>query len=270
LSANHAPVSRVGAAVSSVRNPTYEAGLEARFAVAARHSRLVRMLRVAVPAAVALSLATIIGISIFNPFRILMPNLPQMDNLVISGSKITMESPHLSGYTTPDRRPYDIWAKAALQDLTDPDHIELQTLHSKVLMEDQSTTVTLDARTGLFDNKKQTLDLRKDVFVQTSSGYEARLNQAFVDMNNGTVTSDDHVDVKLTNGTLSADRLRISEGGAVVRFEGNVVMNIDHLDTDNANGNAQTANAAPVDSAPPVNVQPAKPRPASSKSTNPK
>src|SRR5262249_40036556 len=118
--------------------------------MAARHSRLVRMLRIAVPAAVALSLATIIGISIFNPFRILMPNLPHIDNLVISGSKITMESPHLSGYTTPDRRPYDIWAKAALQDLTDPDHVELQTLHSKVLMEDQSTTVTLDARTGFF------------------------------------------------------------------------------------------------------------------------
>ena len=135
-------------------------------------------------------------------------------------------------------------------------------------MEDQSTTVTLDARTGLFDNKQQTLDLRKDVFVQTSTGYEARLNQAFVDMNNGTVTSDDHVDVKLTNGTLSADRLRISEGGAVVRFEGHVVMNIDRLDTDPANGNAQTANATPAESAPPPNVQPAKPRPASSKSTN--
>jgi lipopolysaccharide export system protein LptC len=270
MSADHAAISRVGAAVSSVRNPAYEAGLEARFAMAARHSRLVRVLRIAVPAAVALSMATIIGISIFNPFH--MPKVPlSIDNLVVSGSKITMESPHLSGYTTPDRRPYDIWAKAALQDLTDPDHVELRTLHSKVLMEDQSTVVTLDARTGLFDNKQQTLDLRKDVFVQTSSGYEARLNQAFVDMNKGTVSSDDHVDVKLTNGTLSADRLRISEGGAVVRFEGNVVMHIDHLDTDDANAGAQAANAAPSDSTQAANVQPAKPRPSSSKAaSNPK
>ena len=40
------------------------------------------------------------------------------------------------------------------------------------------------------------------------------------------MTSDEHVDVKLLNGTLSADRLRITSGGEVVRFEGNVVMNL--------------------------------------------
>jgi lipopolysaccharide export system protein LptC len=261
-------ISRLGAAVNSIRNPTYDPGLEARFAVAARHSRMVRFLRIAVPAAVALSLASIIAISIFNPFRVLMPQLPTMDNLVVSGSKITMESPHLSGYTTPDRRPYDLWAKTATQDLTDPDRVELKTLHSKVLMEDQSTTVTLDARTGIFDNKQQTLDLRKDVFLQTSTGYEARLSQAFVDMNKSTVSSDEHVDVKLTNGTLSADRLRISEGGAVVRFEGNVVMNIDHLD--DGNGAPQSANAAPAESVQPSPVQPTKTRSPTSKSANPK
>ena len=33
---------------------------------------MVRILRIAVPGAVALSLAAIIGISIFNPFRILI------------------------------------------------------------------------------------------------------------------------------------------------------------------------------------------------------
>jgi lipopolysaccharide export system protein LptC len=262
-------MSRVGAAVNSVRNPTYDTGLEARFAIAARHSRMVRILRVAVPAAVVLSLASIALVSIFNPFRMLMPQLPvNMDNLVVSGSKVTMESPHLSGYTTPDRRPYDLWAKAAIQDLTDPDHIELKTLHSKVLMEDQSTTVTLDARTGIFDNKQQTLDLRKDVFLQTSTGYEARLDQAFVDMNKGTVSSDERVNVKLTNGTLAADRLRISEGGAVVRFEGNVVMNLEHLD-DGSDPN-QSANAAPVESTQSGNAQPAKTRPSTSKSANPK
>jgi lipopolysaccharide export system protein LptC len=255
--------------VNSVRNPTYDRVLEARFAVAARHSRMVRILRVAVPAAVALSLASIILVSIFNPFRMLMPKLPvNMDSLVVSGSKITMESPHLSGYTIPDRRPYDLWAKAATQDLTDPDHIELKTLHTKVLMEDQSTIVTLDARTGIFDNKQQTIDLRKDVFVQTSSGYEAHLDQAFVDMNKGTVSSDERVNVKLTNGTLSADRLRITEGGAVIRFEGNVVMNLEHLD--DGNDPTQSANAAPADSGQPANAQPTKTRPPTSKSANPK
>ncbi|WOH54811.1 LPS export ABC transporter periplasmic protein LptC [Bradyrhizobium sp. sBnM-33] len=200
--------------------------MEARFAAAARHSRMVRVLRVAVPAAVLLAMAGIVAISIFNPFRITgLSKLPvDIGNLVVSGTKITMETPHLAGFST-DQRPYDLWAKAAIQDLTNPDHVELQTLRAKVVMEDKST-VTMDARTGFFDSKQQMLDLRKDIFLQSSTGYEAKLSQAYVDINKGTVTSDEHVDVKLLNGTLTADRLRIINSGEVVRFEGNVVMNL--------------------------------------------
>jgi lipopolysaccharide export system protein LptC len=248
---------------SVVQNPAYQAGMEARFAIAARHSRMVRILRIAVPAAVALSLAAIVMVStIFNKFHMSFP-LPEIDNVVVSGTKITMEAPHLSGYT-PDQRPYELWAKTATQDVTDPDHVELKTLRAKVLMEDHST-VTLDARTGMFDNKQQTLDLHKDIFLQTSTGYEARLSQAFVDMGKGTVNSDEHVDVKLTNGTLTSDRLRITGGGEVVRFEGNVVMHLDHLDDGNAATPAEGETVPP-----PEPVQSGKPRSGSGKSANAK
>jgi lipopolysaccharide export system protein LptC len=214
--------------VNSVQNPAYVAGMEARFASAARHSRMVRILRIAVPAAVVLAMASIVMVSVFNPFRILLPKLPvDMDNVVVSGTKITMESPHMAGFST-DQRPYEVWAKAAIQDLTDPDHMELKTIRAKVQMEDKST-VTMDARTGYFDSKSQLLDLRKDIFLQSSTGYEARMTQAYVDINKGTVTSDEHVDVKLLDGTLTADKLRIYNSGEIVRFEGNVVMNLDKL-----------------------------------------
>lgn len=220
-----------GAAVNSAQFPTYDAALAAKFATAARHSRLVRILRITVPVTVILAMASIVVVSTFlNPFKI--PLKLDSGNLVVTGTKITMESPHLSGFT-PDQRPYELWAKTATQDITDPDHVDLNDLRAKVLMEDQST-VFLDARTGRFDNKQQQLDLHKDVFLRTSTGYEARLNSAFVDMNKGTVSSDDHVDVKLTNGTLTAERLRITEGGDVIRFEGNVVMHLDKISTDDA------------------------------------
>jgi lipopolysaccharide export system protein LptC len=232
--------------------------MEVRFAKAARHSRMVRMLRVAVPAAVVLAMAGIVAASIFNPFRMLLPKIPvDMDNVVVSGTKITMESPHLAGFST-DQRPYEMWAKAAIQDLTDPDHVELKTLRAKLMMEDKST-VTMDARTGYFDSKQQMLDLRKDIFLQSSTGYEARMTQAYVDINKGTVTSDEHVDVKLLNGTLTADKLRVFNGGEVVRFEGNVVMNLDNL-------SAAEEPPAPPAPAPP----PARTRSISGKSANPK
>jgi lipopolysaccharide export system protein LptC len=236
-----------GAQVNSAQNPTYDAALAAKFASAARHSRLVRILRIAVPVTVAASMAAIVAVSTFlNPFKI--PVKLDSGNLVVTGTKITMETPHLAGYT-PDQRPYELWAKTATQDITDPDHVDLKDLRAKMLMEDQST-LFLDARAGRFDNKQQQLDLRKDILLRTSTGYEARLNSAFVDMGKGTVSSDERVDVKLTNGTLSADRLRITEGGEVIRFEGNVVMHLDKLDE-------------------PAASQPAPPEPAPTKTRTP-
>ncbi len=209
-------------------------------------------------------MAGVVAISIFNPFRALMKALPvDIDNLVVSGTKITMESPHMSGFT-PDQRPYEVWAKTATQDLTDPDRVELKTLRAKILQEDRST-VTLEARTGLFDTKAQLLDLRKDIFLQSSTGYEARLSQALLDIGKGTVTSEEPVDVKLLNGTLTADRLRITEKGELVRFEGHVKMNLimdspDPASLEPASGPAPEAPAA----------QPTKARPSSAKRANAK
>jgi lipopolysaccharide export system protein LptC len=240
--------------------------MDARFAIAARHSRMVRILRVAVPTVVILAMAGVVAISIFNPFRALMKQLPlDMDNLVVSGSKITMESPHMSGFT-PDQRPYEVWAKTATQDLNDPDHVELKTLRAKVLQEDRST-VTMEARTGLFDTKAQLLDLHKDIFLQSSTGYEARLSQALLDIGKGTVTSEEPVDVKLLNGTLTADKLRITEKGALVRFEGHVVMNLIMDSPDPAPASVEPA-IEPVPETPPA--QPTKARPSSAKRANAK
>jgi lipopolysaccharide export system protein LptC len=213
--------------------------MEARFRVAARHSRFVRALRVAVPTAVGLAMAVILYVALFNDFRVTVDTGNLTGNVVISGRKITMETPHLTGFT-PDQRPYDLVAKTAVQDLTDPDHVELNILRAKVLMEDQST-VTLRAVTGMFDTKQQQLELKKDILLTTSTGYEARLSRASVDMAKGTVSSDERVDVKLTNGTLSADHLRIIDHGEVIRFEGNVVMNLDNMNA----APAMTASADP-------------------------
>jgi lipopolysaccharide export system protein LptC len=236
--------------------------MDARFAIAARHSRMVRVLRIAVPAVVGLAMAGVVAISIFNPFRALMKQLPiDIDNLVVSGSKITMESPHLSGFS-PDQRPYELWAKTATQDLQDPDHVELNTLRAKILQEDRST-VTLDARTGTFNTKAQLLDLRKDILLQSSTGYEARLSQALLDIGKGTVTSEEPVDVKLLNGTLTADKLRITEKGELVRFEGHVKMNLIMDNPDPA-----SVEPEPEPEAPPV--QPTKARPSSAKRANAK
>ena len=107
--------------------------------------------------------------------------------------------------------------------MTDPTNVELHDMRAKIQMEDKSG-LTLDARTGLFDTKSQTLVLRDDILLQSTTGYEARLSQAVVDMASGTVTSDNPVAVKLLDGTLDAQKLKITENGALARFDGGVTM----------------------------------------------
>jgi lipopolysaccharide export system protein LptC len=114
------------------------------------------------------------------------------------------------------------------------------------------------------------LDLHKDIFLQTSTGYEARLSQAFVDIAKGTVTSDEHVDVKLLNGTLTSDKLKITGGGEVILFEGHVVMNLDNLNPPGDPASSASAPAPEVAATEPVPAHAAKARSGSGKSSNAK
>lgn len=214
--------------MQSVQDPAYLAALEARFAAAARHSRLVRFLRKAVPAAIAVSFLMIIGVSVFNPFRMLA-NLPiDVGNVVVSGTKITMQAPQMAGFT-PDRRPYEVTAKTAMQDVTNPNLVELETLKAKIEMEDKSI-VLMDARRGFLKNREQLLDLYDDVFLKSAT-YEARLSEATVDMGKGTVVSNKPVAVKMLEGTLDAQRLEITGRGEVMTFYGGVTMHLKPLDS---------------------------------------
>src|SRR3569623_1764937 len=143
----------------ATQTPAYQ-GDDPRFVRAARHSRRVRWMRRAVPA-VVLSLALIVGASVFNPFRLLKKLPIDLSKLSVSGTKITMDAPHLAGFL-PDRRPYEVWAKAATQDVTDPTKVEMLNIRAQVEMQDKST-LRVDAQNGHFDTKSQVLDLTNKI-----------------------------------------------------------------------------------------------------------
>lgn len=212
------------------------------FAAAARHSRRVRFLRRLIPILVALALALVLAVSIFNPFRMLA-NLPlEMGDLVISGTRIKMESPRLAGFT-PDKRAYEVSARAAAQDLRKPDFVELETIHAKVELEDR-TMVQMDARSGIYDTKAEVLKLNDDIMLRSSTGYAGRLSEAVVDIRKGKVTSSRPVAIKLLNGTLDANNLEVIDTGALVRFGGGVSMTL-MLDGSPVPGAADAKDAAP-------------------------
>src|SRR5215831_1385302 len=111
---------------------------ERAFKAARRHSRVVRILRVAVPASVGLIVVIVALATYLNPLRMLTKLPINVDNLVVSGTKVTMEAPRLAGFTH-DARAYELTADTAAQDMTKPDIVELRNLRAKVQMQDHSS-----------------------------------------------------------------------------------------------------------------------------------
>jgi lipopolysaccharide export system protein LptC len=196
---------------------------ERAFKAARRHSRVVRILRIAVPLSVSFVFVVVALVTYLNPLRLLTKLPINVDNLVVSGTKVTMEQPHLSGFTS-DARAYELTADTAAQDMTKPDMIELRNIRAKVEMQDKSK-MELTAISGLYDSKGETLRLDRDIRINTS-GYRARLSEAMVDIRKGNVVSEHPVEVKMLQGTLNANRLDIIDSGDVVRFHDGVVMDM--------------------------------------------
>jgi lipopolysaccharide export system protein LptC len=194
------------------------------FHAARRHSRAVHILRIAVPAGVAVGIIIITLITYLNPLRMLAKLPINLDNLVVSGTKVTMEGPRLTGFTH-DARAYELTADTAAQDMTKPDIVELRNIRAKVEMQDKSS-MELTARSGIYDSKGETLRLEQNILLNSSTGYQGRLSEAMIDIRKGNVVSEHPVEVKLLQGTLNANRLDIVDSGDLVRFHGGVVMDM--------------------------------------------
>ena len=194
------------------------------FHAARRHSRAVRILRIAVPAGVTIGIIIIALVTYLNPLRMLAKLPINLDNLVVSGTKVTMEAPRLTGFTH-DARAYEQTADTAAQDMTKPDIVELRNIRARVEMQDKSS-MELTARSGIYDSKGETLRLEQNILLNSSTGYQGRLSEAMVDIRKGNVVSEHPVEVKMLQGTLTANRLDIVDSGDLVRFHGGVVMDM--------------------------------------------
>jgi lipopolysaccharide export system protein LptC len=195
------------------------------FRTAARHSRLVRFLRFAIPAAIVAIAVLLFVAAFFNPFKLITTFPIDPGKVSLSGTKIIMELPRLTGFTT-DSRPYEMIAHTATQDLTKPDILELKDIDAKVETKD-GQHVTVTSINGVYDQHTELLKLNDHIVLTTSSGYQAYLSEATVNVTSSSVVSESPVDVKLpNNGTLKANRLQVMDNGAVVIFGGGVEMNL--------------------------------------------
>jgi lipopolysaccharide export system protein LptC len=192
------------------------------FRRAMRHSRRVRFLRWAIP----LSLLGGLGVGALaqrlDPLHMFTALPVDFSSLVVSGTKITMQAPRIAGFTA-DQRPYEVTARAAAQDLANPDTIEMQGIRGKGEMSDH-TTFEVTADNGLYASKNEVMTLRQNVVLKSSSGFEVYLKEAVVDTHNSNIVSEKPVKVKMQQGTIEANRMEVVNSGEEIRFGGGVTM----------------------------------------------
>jgi lipopolysaccharide export system protein LptC len=189
---------------------------------AVRHSGHVRILRIAVPATVALALIGAVAIPAVKPIRALSKIPVDLGSLVVSGTKIMMQQPRIAGFTRDNRR-YDLTAQAAGQDLTKPDMVELQGIHATMEMQ-QDAVFELTAQNGLYNSKTELLVLSNNIVVTSTNGNEALLSEAELDIRAGKIVSEKPVVVKTPTLNINANRMEVADGGDFMRFEQGVTV----------------------------------------------
>jgi lipopolysaccharide export system protein LptC len=194
------------------------------FRAAMRHSRLVRITRVGLPVLIVLCTAALGAWRWVDPMRVLTKLPISTEGVLVSGTKIVMRQPRLTGYTK-DERPYTVTAHTAAKDLANPDVLELEQIHATITMQD-GRNVELTATEGVYNDKTDTLRLDKSVVV-SSADYQIKLREAVANIKAGSVVSEQPVEVKMLQGTVNANRLEVIESGAVVRFSGGVTLVIE-------------------------------------------
>ncbi|MGL4728691.1 MAG: LPS export ABC transporter periplasmic protein LptC [Bosea sp. (in: a-proteobacteria)] len=197
---------------------------ERAYAAALRHSRAVKVLRKAIP---VICVAAVLGLLVapyLNPFRAIAG--VSMGPLSLSGGKVTMDNPKLTGFRK-DNKPYELTAKTAVQDVRKPNVIELNGMNARLQME-QDQWVRLTAKAGVFDSQKEQMQLRGEVGLKTDTGYDVKLSSADIDFKAATVNSREPVTVTSGGTRIDSKALEVTDNGKVISFLGGVTAIVEN------------------------------------------
>ena len=192
------------------------------YRLATRHSQRVRLLKVALPIA-----ALVIGIvfAVVSVVRTYLPSELQVESASIEDGKIVMRNPAISGRND-DGISYSMKAERALQDMKQPDVITLENIKAKMPV-NETTIAEVVATAGVYDRGQNLLDMIAPFTISLNTGLEATFRSAHLDINGGSMSTQEPVSIRSREASIVAQSLRMTDKGRVVVFEGKVVVNVD-------------------------------------------
>ncbi|MEK1888615.1 MAG: LPS export ABC transporter periplasmic protein LptC [Phyllobacterium sp.] len=185
------------------------------FRAAERHSRRVRFLKFALPAAALIGAAVFSWYTFFSTTS--MPSNISLENAALENGKLVMTNPKLDGFTK-DKLPYKMSAVKALQEVGNTNVISLQGISAELPL-GKDMRATVQAKSGVFDNANRQLKLDSDINFTTSDGITAQMKSADIDIAGNSMSTNDPVIIRNSTSSITADTMQISESGKVMTFE---------------------------------------------------
>ena len=217
---------------------------ERAFFSAERHSQHVRILRRALPALAALTLA---GYFVSGGFSVSVGDVTaSVGKVEVSNGNLRMTNPKLKG-ADKKNGPYVISADYADQNMKNPKIMELHAIKAEVTSPSGGWS-KMDAVRGTFNSQAEHLSMKEQINIKTSSGVVGRLKHATLDMKTQTLRSHLPVAFDMTNGTVRANALTFQSSKNILLFRGKVAV---HLIKTNPDGDTKPVAAAPHVKAPP-------------------
>jgi lipopolysaccharide export system protein LptC len=196
--------------------------IDEAFKRARRHSGRVRKLKFVLPLVALAMVVAFVGKSwLATPEGVSV----SLGGTAIENGRLVMSDPKLDGFTS-DNRPYSMTAARAIQDIGAASSIDLEGISAKLPFNEENW-ITVVADTGVLDRGANSLDLDSEITVKTDTGVTALLQSAEVDMEAGTLVTDEPVDITFDGTHISAESLAVRDKGSVMIFERRVRVNID-------------------------------------------
>lgn len=207
---------------------------KAAFIGAQRHSRRVRVIKIALPV-----VATLLAVGFAGYSYMLSPKAVgvSVDGAAIRDGKLVMANPKLNGFTN-ENLPYSMSAARAIQDLSNSGLIELEKIDARLPV-DASNWATIAADGGVYNENENTLDITTPVTFRTTDGLTAKLSSASIDLGASELRTDDPVDIVQGGSRITAQSLKVLESGKVFVFEKRVRLTIDPDETKTADADGK-------------------------------
>jgi lipopolysaccharide transport protein LptA/LPS export ABC transporter protein LptC len=181
---------------------------------ARRHTRLVRLLRFALPGAAA-SVLALYFLLIFNTTG-WMAGLPQLEIPRIIPDNLTMDNPSYEGFNK-DGGKYIVRAKTAVQDLVKTEFVRLNAITGD-LIDANKTKTQLTAAEGEFNTKSNQLELTGGIDIVSESGLKAKLSRATILTEENVIFSKEPVVVEMPSGTIHSNEMRLLNKSREIAF----------------------------------------------------